>query len=111
MAQRITPRATKTTSSSHRLPQKSPDFKPLWRWYYIYPVEPREEPNLSYRVLRSVYPVFRMLFPNQVIPADDLAHAMVDIVVWGTDTDKPESRILENRDIRAFVKSYHSSVR
>jgi hypothetical protein len=25
MAQRITPRATKTTSSSHRLPQKSPD--------------------------------------------------------------------------------------
>jgi PRC-barrel domain len=25
MAQRITPRATKTTSSSRRLPQKSPD--------------------------------------------------------------------------------------
>jgi hypothetical protein len=32
MAQRITPRATKTTSSSRRLPQKS-RFNPLWKWY------------------------------------------------------------------------------
>src|ERR1700720_3554881 len=79
----------------------------IFRPAYIYPVEPRKEPNLSYRVLRSIYPVFRMQFPNQVIRADDLAHAMVDIVVWGTD--KPESRILENRDIRAIVKPYHSS--
>src|SRR4029077_15423700 len=50
---------------------------------------------------------FRMLFPNQVIRSDDLAHAMVDVVVRGTD--KPESHILENRDIRAIVKSYQSS--
>ena len=81
----------------------------IFRPAYIYPVEPRREPNLTYRVLRSVYPVLRMLFPNQVIRADDLAHAMVDIVVWGTD--KPESRTLENRDIRAIAKSYHSSAR
>jgi len=79
----------------------------IFRPAYIYPVEPRKEPNFSYRVLRSIYPVFRKLFPNQVIRADDLAHAMVDVVVRGTD--KPESRILENRDIRAIVKSYHSS--
>ena len=79
----------------------------IFRPAYIYPVEPRKEPNFSYRVLRSIYPVFRMLFPNQVIRADDLAHAMVDVVVRGTD--KRESRILENRDIRAIVKSYHSS--
>jgi uncharacterized protein YbjT (DUF2867 family) len=79
----------------------------IFRPAYIYPVEPRKEPNFSYRVLRSIYPVFRMLFPNQVIRADDLAHAMVDVVVRGTD--KPESRILENRDIRAIVKSCHSS--
>src|ERR1700746_1718329 len=72
----------------------------IFRPAYIYPVEPRKEPNFSYRVLRSIYPVFRMLFPNQVIRADDLAHAMVDVVVRGTD--KPESRILENRDIRAI---------
>jgi uncharacterized protein YbjT (DUF2867 family) len=79
----------------------------IFRPAYIYPVEPRKEPNFSYRVLRSIYPVFRMLFPNQVIRADDLAHAMVDAVIWGTD--KPESRVLENRDIRAIVKSYNSS--
>jgi uncharacterized protein YbjT (DUF2867 family) len=79
----------------------------VFRPAYIYPVEPRKEPNFSYRVLRSIYPVFRMLFPNQVIQADDLAHAMVDVVV--RRTDKPESRILENRDIRAIVKPYHSS--
>src|SRR5580693_3420519 len=79
----------------------------IFRPAYIYPVEPRKEPNFSYRVLRGIYPVFRVLFPNQVIQADDLAHAMVDVVV--RRTDKPESRILENRDIRAFVKPYHSS--
>ncbi len=45
----------------------------LFRPAYIYPVEPRREPNVSYRLLRAIYPVFRMVFPNQVIPADDLA--------------------------------------
>ena len=39
---------------------------------YIYPVEPRREPNLSYRLLPGIYPAFRVLFPNQVIRADDL---------------------------------------
>ena len=52
----------------------------IFRPAYIYPVEPRKEPNLGYRVLRTVYPVFRTLFPNQVIPADDLARAMVEVV-------------------------------
>jgi len=67
---------------------------------YIYPVEPRKEPNLSYRVLRSIYPVFRALFPNQVIRADDLAQVMVDLVVDGTGA--VPSQILENRDIRSL---------
>ena len=75
----------------------------LFRPAYIYPVEPRKEPNLSYRLLRAIYPAFRMLFPNQVIPADDLARAMVDIAVRGTG--EPGGLILENRDIRAMVKS------
>ena len=47
----------------------------LFRPAYIYPVEARKEPNLSYRLLRAIYPVFRVLFPNQVIRADDLARA------------------------------------
>jgi len=74
----------------------------LFRPAYIYPVEPRKEPNLSYRLLRAIYPAFRVLFPNQVIPADDLARAMVDIAVRGTG--EPGGLILENRDIRAMVK-------
>ena len=49
----------------------------VFRPAYIYPVEPRKEPNFSYRLLRAIYPAFRLLFPNQVIRADDLARAMV----------------------------------
>jgi uncharacterized protein YbjT (DUF2867 family) len=52
----------------------------IFRPAYIYPAEPRKEPNLSYRLLRATYPVFRVFFPNQVIPADHLARAMVDVL-------------------------------
>jgi uncharacterized protein YbjT (DUF2867 family) len=73
----------------------------IFRPAYIYPVEPRKEPNFSYRLLRSVYPVFQLLFPNQVIRADDLAKSMVDIAIrTGAGTERV---ILENRDIRAMV--------
>jgi len=73
----------------------------IFRPAYIYPVEPRKEPNFSYLLLRSVYPVFQLLFPNQVIRADDLAKAMVDIAIrTGAGTERV---ILENRDIRAMV--------
>jgi uncharacterized protein YbjT (DUF2867 family) len=75
----------------------------IFRPAYIYPVEPRKEPNLSYRVLRAIYPAFRVLFPNQVIPADELGRAMVDVAVRGTG--EPRGQIFENRDIRAMVKS------
>jgi len=75
----------------------------LFRPAYIYPVEPRKEPNFSYRLLRTVYPAFRTLFPNQVIRADDLARAMVDVVV--RETGRRGGSILENRDIRAMVET------
>jgi PAS domain S-box-containing protein len=73
---------------------------------YIYPVEPRKEPNLSYRILRRIYPVFRALFPNQVIRADDLAQVMVDLVV--NRTGVAPSQIFENRDIRSMTTSLRS---
>ena len=44
-----------------------------------------------------------MFFPNQVIPADDLARAMVDVVV--RETAERANRTLENRDIRAVVQT------
>jgi uncharacterized protein YbjT (DUF2867 family) len=79
----------------------------VFRPAYIYPVEPRKEPNFTYRLLRAIYPAFRMLFPNQVIRADDLAHAMVNVVVQ--KTAERESKAFENRDIRALVKSFQLS--
>jgi uncharacterized protein YbjT (DUF2867 family) len=75
----------------------------IFRPAYIYPVEPRREPTLSYRLLRAIYPAFRLLFPNQVIRADDLARAMVDVAV--RDTSERKSSVFENRDIRAIVAS------
>jgi uncharacterized protein YbjT (DUF2867 family) len=74
----------------------------IFRPAYIYPVEPRKEPNFSYRLMRAVYPAFRMLFPNQVIPADDLARAMVDAALRKND-DRGKF-VFENRDIRAMVE-------
>src|SRR5579863_8876190 len=55
----------------------------IFRPAYIYPVEPRKEPNFSYRLLRAIYPAFRVLFPNQVIRADDLGHAMAEVTLRG----------------------------
>ena len=75
----------------------------IFRPAYIYPVEPRKEPNVSYRVLRSIYPAFRLLFPNQVIRADDLARVMVDAALHGTP--QHTGPVFENRDIRAMVAS------
>src|SRR6202049_2265995 len=81
----------------------------IFRPAYIYPVQPRKEPNVSYRLLRAIYPAFRVLFPNQVIRADDLARAMVDVFV--RVGQEPRSGVFENRDIRAIVKSAHPNVR
>ena len=78
----------------------------VFRPAYIYPVEPRKEPNFSYRLLRAIYPAFQLLFPNQVIRADDLARAMVDVAVQGTDHG---AKVFENRDIRAMIKGAHQS--
>src|SRR5712692_6130235 len=76
----------------------------VFRPAYIYPVEPRNEPNFSYRLLRATYPAFRILFPNQVIRADDLSRAMVGAAVRGTGNRGP---IFDNRDIRALADSLH----
>jgi len=53
--------------------------------------------------MSAIYPAFRALFPNQVIRADNLARAMVDVVVRGNG--EPGNSVFENRDIRAMVES------
>ncbi len=92
-----------------RTHSSQPDFPNtyIFRPAYIYPVEPRKEPNFTYRLMRTMYPVFRAVFPNQVIRADDLARAMVDVAVQ--ETGEPRTLVLENRDIRAMVESQHGS--
>jgi len=73
----------------------------IFRPGYIYPVQPRREPNFNYRLLRAIYPAFRVLFPNQVIRADDLARTMVDVAV--RDNEESRTLVLENRDISRFA--------
>ena len=75
----------------------------IFRPAYIYPVQPRREPNLSYRLLRAIYPVFRVLFPNQVIRADDLARTMVKVALQ--EPAQGRNVVLENRDIQALIPS------
>lgn len=58
------------------------------------------EPNFSYRLLRVIYPFFRVVFPNQVIRADDLARAMIECRLQRKRERR--SLVLENRDIRAW---------
>jgi uncharacterized protein YbjT (DUF2867 family) len=57
----------------------------IFRPAYIYPVTPR-----------------RVLFPSQVIRADDLARAMVEVAVRKTGDRR--GLVLENRDIQAIVE-------
>jgi len=73
----------------------------LFRPGYIYPVTPRPEHNLPYRVMRMLYPAVRLVWPNVGIPSDDLANVMLEVGLQGTPghTDP----VLENRDLRALA--------
>ena len=75
----------------------------LLRPAYIYPVEPRREPALSYRFLRAVYPAFRVLFPGLSVRSDDLGRVMLALSLQ--DAGPPEIQVLENRDIQAMARS------
>ena len=74
----------------------------IFRPAYIYPVEPRKEPNFGYRLLRAIYPVFRVLFPGQVIRADDLARVMIDVAIQ--EAEDRSASVFENNDIRAMAE-------
>jgi uncharacterized protein YbjT (DUF2867 family) len=73
----------------------------LFRPGYIYPVTPRSEPNLTYRIMRWVYPALRRLHPNIGISSEDLARAMLRAGLTGTPGRS--APILENRDIRRLA--------
>jgi hypothetical protein len=52
--------------------------------------------------------VFRVLFPNESVRADDLGRAMVDVVTHGTE--QRGISVLENQDIQAMAKSFPTTV-
>ena len=61
---------------------------------YIYPVTPRKEPNLSYRLSHMLYPAIKLFDRNMSITSTDLARSMFTIGIKGSDLE-----ILENKDI------------
>jgi len=65
---------------------------------YIYPVEKRVEPNLMYRVSRSLYPVLKIMGKNFSIKSTELGEAMFKTGIKGTD-----KVILENKDILEII--------
>jgi uncharacterized protein YbjT (DUF2867 family) len=66
---------------------------------YIYPVNPRKEPNLGYRIWRILYPVMKLFGDNASIKSTELASAMFKIGMHGCDLE-----ILENRDIKKMLR-------
>ena len=65
---------------------------------YIYPVTPRIEPNMVYRISRTLYPIIKLLGNNASIKSTELAASMFKVGMEGTDKE-----ILENRDIIAIL--------
>jgi len=61
---------------------------------YIYPDEPRTEPNIAYRIYRRMYPLIKRLGPNFSVPSSRLAAVMLHLALNGD-----HRTILENKDI------------
>ncbi|MFH2011437.1 MAG: hypothetical protein ABIJ37_01835 [Pseudomonadota bacterium] len=75
----------------------------IFRPGYIYPVTPREEPNLMYRITRLLYPLLHRIYPNIGVSSEELANAMVHAGLYGTD--RHEAPVLENKDIRSLIST------
>ena len=65
---------------------------------YIYPVEPRNEPNAGYKILRVFYPVLKIFGKKFSIKSTELAKAMFNVGLNGAN-----KQILENQDILNYA--------
>ncbi|KAA5539673.1 Rossmann-fold NAD(P)-binding domain-containing protein [Adhaeribacter rhizoryzae] len=65
---------------------------------YIYPIEPRQEPNVGYRILRIFYPLLKAFGKKYSITSAELAKAMFNIGLNGAG-----KQILENQDILEYI--------
>ncbi|WP_268037040.1 NAD-dependent epimerase/dehydratase family protein [Algoriphagus sp. PAP.12] len=66
---------------------------------YIFPVKKRIEPNLMYSIMRNLYPILRLLGSKFSIKSTELAKAMCEVGIKGTD-----KKILENKDLIQYLK-------
>lgn len=64
---------------------------------YIYPVEPRKEPNAGYKIIKVLYPLIKLLGGKYSIKSTELANAIFNVGLNGAD-----KQILENQDILKF---------
>ena len=67
----------------------------IFRPAYIYPVTPRKEPNISYRIFRALYPILKKVYPKGAITSEQLGKAMFHAGMKGTT-----KTVLENEDIK-----------
>lgn len=67
---------------------------------YIYPVNPRNEPNFSYKLFRFLYPIMKLFGDNMSIKSTELAQGMF---IAGMDENN-QTEIFENRDILVQLK-------
>ena len=67
---------------------------------YIYPVDQRKEPNVAYKIIKVLYPIFKLLGDKYSIKSTELANAIFNIGLNGAN-----KQILENQDILIFKNS------
>ncbi len=67
----------------------------IFRPGYIYPVEPRIEPNRKYILMRRLYKYISAVYPNIGLTSVQLVAKMVDVAFYGGDKN-----IYENKDIK-----------
>ena len=67
---------------------------------YIYPVDQRKEPNVGYKIIKVLYPIFKLLGDKYSIKSTELANAIFNIGLNGAN-----KQILENQDILIFKNS------
>ncbi|MCH2083326.1 MAG: NAD(P)H-binding protein [Saprospiraceae bacterium] len=71
----------------------------LFRPGYIYPVEPRQEPNVMYRISRALYPLLKTIYSTGVITSEELAQAIFQTGLEGTNQS-----LLKNIDIKKLLQ-------
>ena len=67
----------------------------IFRPGYIYPVVKRKEPNFTYRVVRLLYPLLRLVYPNGVVTSVHFGRAIFTVGLRGGN-----QTIYENKEIR-----------